>query len=298
VIDAATVPASITVPAGQLTATFQVTTRDVDGDTPVIISAAVAGQPPREGTVSVNTMARLESFTRVSPYVRGGSRGSVTIRLPMRAARRLVMRIASTNPAMVAPQTVTMEPGTAVMNFEFSTPFVGEDTETILSTSVGGQSFSQPIVVNPFPFFEFTNSGGGPIPSGRTRFDATNNILRSTTCCRASQILADFNYGFGRGYLVYFRTPSGTVINPGTFESSTGRNIPGFSVASDGGDLTCQGASTNRVTVLRASFQPSGTINRFHARFEQSCTNGGSVSGEISLDAMSPPPNANFICSC
>lgn len=295
---AATVPLSISVPAGQLSATFQVTTREVDGDTPVKITAAAAGQTPREASISVNTLARLESFSRVSPYVRGGSRGSVTIRLPSRATRRLVMRIASTNPAMVAPQIATLEPGNAVLNFEFSTPPVLEDTETVLSTSVGGQPFSQPIVVNPESWIEFTNSGGGAIPSGRTRLDAAGNIFRSTTCCRASQVLADFNYGFGRGYLVYFRAPKDTVINPGTYDSSTGANIPGFSLVSDGGAAACPGGSTNKVTVKKASFQPNGTVNRFHATFVQSCTNGGSVTGEISLDAAGTPPYANLSCGC
>jgi hypothetical protein len=295
---AASVPASITVPAGQGSATFQVTTRDVDGDTPVTISAATSGLPPREATVSVNSQLRLESFSRVSPYVRGGRLGSITIRLPARASRRLVMRIASTNPSVVAPQTVTMEAGTPVLNYEFSTPFVHQDAETILSTTVGGQPFSQQIVVNPAPSLEFTNGGGGAIPSGRTRFDADNNILRSTTCCRATQILADFNYGYGRGYLVYFRVGRDSVINPGTYESGTGINIPGFSLVSDGGDQSCPGGGTNRVQVLRASFQPSGVINRFHATFEQRCTSGGTVTGEISLDAMSPPPYANLTCGC
>jgi hypothetical protein len=294
---AATVPASITVPAGQGVATFQVATREVDGDTPVTITAEASGLAPRTATVSVNSQLRLESFSRPHPYVRGGSTGTLTIRLPARASRRLVMHIASTNPAMVAPQTVTMEAGTPVLNFEFFTPFVGVDTETILSTSVGGQPFSQQIVVNPFPSFEFTNSAGGAIPSGRTRFEWTNNILRSTTCCRASQILADFNYGFGRGYQVYFRAPKDTVINPGTYESTVGSNIPGFSLVSDGGDQSCRGGTTNRVRVLRASFQPSGVINRFHATFEQSC-NGGTVTGEISLDAMPQPPYANLACGC
>jgi len=293
-----TVPASIAVPAGQASATFQVATREVDGDTPVIITAAAVGQAPREAGLSVNTLARLESFSRVSPYVRGGTRGSVTIRLPSRATRRLVMRIASTNPAIVAPQTATIEPGIAVLTFEFSTPFVGEDTETILSTSVGGQPFSQQIIVNPVPVLEFTNTGGGAIPSGRTRFEGGSSIFRSTTCCRASQILADFNYGFGRGYAVYFRAPAGTVINPGTYESSTGRNVPGFSLVSDNGDLSCPGGSTNRVTVSKASFQPNGIINRFHATFEQRCTNGGAVTGEISLDAAFQPPYASVSCGC
>jgi hypothetical protein len=295
---AVSVPASVSVAAGQSVATFQVITREVDGDTPVTITASTTGQMPREASVSVNTLARLESFSRVSPYVRGGTRGSVTIRLPSRATRRLVMRIASSNPAMVAPQTATIEPGNAVLNFEFSTPFVGDDTETVLSTSVGGQPFSQQIIVNPLPWIEFTNSSGGGIPPGRTRFDAANSIFRSTTCCRASQILADVNYGFGSGYLIYFRAPSGTVINPGTYESSSGRNIPGFSLASDNGAAACSGGSTSRVTVNKASFQPSGTINRFDATFEQRCSNGGSVSGTISLDAAFAPPYAALACAC
>jgi len=295
---AAAVPASISVPAGQVSATFQVTTREVDGDTPVKIAAAAAGQTPREVDLSVNTLARLESFSRVSPYVRGGTLGSVTIRLPSRATRRLVMRISSSNPNMVAPQTATIEPGNAVLNFQFSTPFVADDTETVLSTSVGGQPFSQTIVVNPLPWIEFTNSAGGRIPSGRTRFDAANSLFRSTTCCRASQILADVDYGFGRGYLVYFRAPTNTVINPGTYESSGNMNIPGFSLVSDGGAAACSAPSPTTVTVKRASFQPGGTVNRFLATFEQRCTSGGTVTGEISLDAMSQPPYANLTCGC
>ena len=293
----ATVPASITVPAGQGTATFQVTTREVDGDTPVKITAAIAGQPARDASLSVNTSIRLESFGRVSPYVRGGTRGSLTIRLPARASRRLVMRIDSTNPNVFAPQTVIIEPGIAVFTLEFPTPPVVDDVETMLSTSVGGQPFSQQVILNPPPSIEFTNSGAGTFPSGRTRLDASNGLFRSTTCCRASQVLADVNYGFGNGYLLYFRAPKDTVVNPGTYESSGGA-IPGFVFASDRSALACSNGSTNRVTVKRASFQPNGTVNRFLATFEQRCTDGGSVSGEISLDATSAPSYANFYCTC
>src|SRR6185503_10698988 len=118
-----------------------------DGDTPVKITATIAGQPPRDASLSVNTSIRLESFGRVSPYVRGGTRGSMTIRLPARASRRLVMRLDSTNPNVFAPQTATIEAGVAVFTLEFSTPPVLDDVETIVSTTVGGQSWSQQIVL-------------------------------------------------------------------------------------------------------------------------------------------------------
>jgi hypothetical protein len=295
---AATVPASITIPAGAASATFDVSTQAVDGDTPVTISASTGGQPSRSVGMSVNTMARLESFSRVSPYVRGGTRGTVTVRLFSRANRQTVVRIESSNPSVVAPQTVTIPPSVAVLDATFSTPFLPEDTGTVLSTSVGGQRFTQEIIVNTPPALAFTSTGNDPVGQGQSRrFESASTPFFSTTCCRQSQVLAEVNGGFGSRFFVYFRGPRGSVINPGTYQPDS--NGTGFSIyAYDGVTSRSCSQSSSRFTVTKASSQPSGTINRFHATFEQTCTNGGSISGEINLDAMQQPSLAGAVCSC
>jgi hypothetical protein len=295
---AASVPASITIPSGATSATFDVATLAVDGDTPVTISASTGGQPSQSVAMSVNTMARLESFGRVSPYVRMGTRGTVTIRLFSRASRQTVVRIESSNPSVVAPQTVTIPPSAAVLDAVFSAPFLPEDAGTVLSTSVGGQRFTQEIIVNTPPALAFVSTGNDPVGQGQSRrFEGAGTPFFSTTCCRQSQVLAEVNGGFGSHFYVYFRGPRGSIINPGTYQPDG--NGTGFSIyAWDGVNSRSCSQSSSRFTVTRASSQPNGTINRFHATFEQSCTNGGTISGEINLDAMQQPALAGVMCSC
>lgn len=295
---AASVPVSITIPPGATSATFDVSTQAVDGDTPVTISASTGGQPSQSAAMSVNTMARLESFSRVSPYVRMGTRGTVTLRLFSRASRQTVVRIESSNPSVVAPQTVTIPPSVAVLDAVFSAPFLPDDAGTVLSTSVGGQRFTQEIIVNTPPALAFVSTGNDPVGQGQSRrFESASTPFFSTTCCRQSQVLAEVNGGFGSRFFLYFRGPRGSVINPGTYQS--GSNGNGFSIyAYDGVTTRACSQSSSRFTVTKASSQPSGTINRFHATFEQTCTNGGSISGEVNLDTMLPPALAGVMCTC
>jgi hypothetical protein len=138
----ATVPSSVTVPAGATSANFTVSTRAVSSTTSVTITAS-AGGVSRTATLTVNPSpsVTLQSLTISPTSVWGGSTatGTVTLSGPAPAGGAVVQLRSNSNRASV-PSSITIPAGATSARFTIQTrstwwPLV--ETVTITATYSG-----------------------------------------------------------------------------------------------------------------------------------------------------------------
>ncbi len=143
---AATVPATVTVPAGASTATFTVTTVVVATTTTVTLTASRAGTSATAGlTVSPPPLSalRLAATTLV-----GGSSTTGTITLASAApSGGLAVSLSSGNAAASVPATVTVAAGATSATFRVTTTPVSADTPVTLTAMLGGASLDTALTV-------------------------------------------------------------------------------------------------------------------------------------------------------
>ena len=147
----ASVPASVTVPAGQRTASFRVDTRVVASQTQVMITARL-GNSSRQATLTVNPPA-LESLTLDPNTVVGGnpSTGRVALNAPAPAGG-LQVQLSSNNPNVSSvPASVTVPAGQRSATFTVNTQAVASQTQVTITATLNGRSRSATLTVNPRP---------------------------------------------------------------------------------------------------------------------------------------------------
>lgn len=121
----ASVPSSVTVPAGATSANFTVSTRAVTSSTNVTITAS-ANNITRTATLTVNpasSSVTLESLTINPTFVLGGgsATGTVTLSAPAPAGGVVVQLRSSNSSRASVPSTVTVPAGARSANFTIRT---------------------------------------------------------------------------------------------------------------------------------------------------------------------------------
>ncbi|HEV8585275.1 MAG TPA: hypothetical protein VGT02_09935 [Methylomirabilota bacterium] len=146
---AATVPASVTVPAGQTSGPFTATTAAVGADKNVTISATAAGVT-KTVTLTVVAARPLSMRLPTNRIVGGGSvQGSVTLTGPA-PAEGLAVTLASADPtAATVPVSVTVPAGRTSAPFTASAAVVDADKTVELSATAGGVTKAVKLVVTP-----------------------------------------------------------------------------------------------------------------------------------------------------
>ena len=174
------VPANVTVPDGQSSATFAITTKSVSTDTVVTITA---GTTP--STVSAKlTLTRIRINTiALSPSSVGGgasSQATVTLNGPAPAGGAAVV-LQSNKSFATVPATVNVAGGQTSAIFTVSTVPVASDSIATVTAVYGGASSSADLAVGKVSLYNLTLSQGtamggttrtatvtltGPAPSG------------------------------------------------------------------------------------------------------------------------------------
>jgi thermitase len=120
----ASVPSSVTVPQGQTSANFTVTTTRVTSQTTVTITASAQGVT-RQATLTVTPQpsVTLQSLTISPSWVFGGSNatGTVTLTGPAPAGGAVVQLRSSNNNAAAVPSSVTVPAGQTSASFTIRT---------------------------------------------------------------------------------------------------------------------------------------------------------------------------------
>ncbi|HYH46713.1 MAG TPA: hypothetical protein VEG34_13595, partial [Thermoanaerobaculia bacterium] len=144
----AAVPSSLVVPAGQSSATFQVTTQAVPVSTPVYISAF--RQTTRSATLTVRAPAvsgLTLSPASFAPACQAGS-GRVTIsgKAPTGG---LTVPLTSNHPTAVVPASVTVPAGATSFTFPITAPPATTTQSGTLTATYGGASRSATLTTRP-----------------------------------------------------------------------------------------------------------------------------------------------------
>ncbi|MCL6535801.1 MAG: S8 family peptidase [Armatimonadetes bacterium] len=146
----ATVPSTVTVPAGATSANFTVSTRAVSSATSVTITAS-AGSVSRTATLTVNPSSSnvtLQSLTISPTSVWGGrsATGTVTLSGPAPAGGVVVQLRSSSSRASV-PSTVTVPAGATSARFTIQTRSAFSITTVTITATYNGVSRSAQLTV-------------------------------------------------------------------------------------------------------------------------------------------------------
>jgi len=152
---AATVPASVTVPAGALSATFTVSTASVTASTTLTISGTYGGAT-RSATLTVappSAPAALSTVSVSPTSVTGGSsaQGTVTLTSPAPAGGFAVSLSSSHTAAATVPAGVSVAQGATSATFAIATSAVTASTPVTITASAGGVTRTATLTVNPQP---------------------------------------------------------------------------------------------------------------------------------------------------
>src|SRR2546425_4325558 len=149
----ASVPATVTVPAGASSATFAVTTNTVAISTPVMITVWSEGNgdhpilwvdPAPPGIVTLTSLA----LTPASVTGGASSQGTVTLSGPAPAAGAVVTLSSSSSVAGV-PGSVTVPTGSTTATVAVTTTGVTSSTPVTITTSFGGVNRTATLTVMP-----------------------------------------------------------------------------------------------------------------------------------------------------
>lgn len=142
-------PATVTVPAGALTTTYSVITKDVPVDTTVTITAVYNGVS-KSGNLTVRASV-LTSATITPANIKGGGNITLTINLSCPAgANGAAVSLTSTNPGLInVPPTVTVPAGKSAFNFVIPTNTTGGTMTVTIGASYNGISRSATVTVVP-----------------------------------------------------------------------------------------------------------------------------------------------------
>jgi len=271
----ATVPGSVTVPAGSTSATFTVTTPGVSATATSVISATLGGTA--SATVTV-TAASLSSVSRSPSSVVGGSNstGTVTLNGAAPSAGAVVTLSSSNTSAAQVPASVTIAAGSRSATFTITTTPVASNTSVTISGTYG-VTRTNTLTVNAPTLSSITRSptsvvGGnnstgtvtlsGPTPSG----GAVVTLSSSNTS--AAQVPASVTIAAGARTATFTITTSGVA-------SSTSVTLSASYGATRTTTLTVSVASLTSLTL-----NPS------------TVTGGNPSTGTLTLNAAAPPSGA------
>ena len=138
---AASIPASVTVPAGQISATFPITTSAVTSTTTVTISTTFAGEAFNDFLILFTVLRTVE--LNPSTVVGGTpSTGSVILGTPAPAGGAVVALSSSNTARVTVPASVTVPAGATSATFTANTTTVTAFTFADISASYAGTTVS------------------------------------------------------------------------------------------------------------------------------------------------------------
>jgi len=147
---AATVPATVTVPAGSSSVSFAIGTVAVATDRTVSITATLSGTV-RSGSLTV-LAPDLTGVSLNLPSVTGGNPVTGSVALDSAApAGGLSIGLSSNNAAVVVPSVVTVPAGASTASFSATTSVVTASQTATVSAVFGGLTRTATLTVNPAP---------------------------------------------------------------------------------------------------------------------------------------------------
>ena len=264
----AVVPATVTVPAGQISRTFPVTTSAVTSSQTVVFTATYAGVT-KTATLTINVQAvALVSLSLSSSSVTAGTSLTGTVRLSGPAQTGgAVVALRTSGVAASVPSSVTVATGLSSATFTIRTSSVSASQAITITASLGSASQTSTLAVNP-PI------QASPWASGFYTLDGTLRVDGKTTrveiISRPQSAFSSFNYlGTVQSQLdstdillgMFFEgaTASGNTITYMRVDSASSNFVNttrSFNVES-----IISGTMTLTLSAARAGAAVNGTIN-------------------------------------
>jgi outer membrane protein assembly factor BamB len=165
-IHAATVPSTVKIPSGQLSASFTVKTSAVGSQSSAVIGAKV-GNTSDSATLTILPPA-LSGIALSPASVYGGATSTATISLTGSAPTGgLKIALASNQACAVVPSTVTIPPGKASVTFSIKAIAVSVQTVAAIGASLNGVTATASLTVNP-PILVSLTLTPASVPGGKS----------------------------------------------------------------------------------------------------------------------------------
>ena len=219
-----TVPASITVPAGQTSVNFTASTGTVTQTTGVSVSASAAGTTVN-GTVFLVVSRAVSSVTLNPSTVTGGVSSTATVTLNSANGGQAFVTLASGNTVLATvPNSVTVPSGQTSVTFSVNTAQVTSTSTVAISATFENVTKSATLTLNP--------SGTPPPPPPPSGQTATLTVSASgRTGERVTSSPSGINVAVGSSGSASFT--AGTSI---TLSISNGRDAIWSGACSSGGE--------------------------------------------------------------
>ena len=272
----AQVPGTVSVAAGQSTATFTITTSGVASVTTATITATY-GSSSQNAPLTINP-ATLQSIALSPTTVVGGSNSTATVTLSGPAGPSgTVVNLTSSSSSATVPATMTVAAGASTGTFTVTTSSVSTATTATITGSLNSVNQTATLTINPAGLSSVslnpstvtggTNSTGtvtlvGPAgPSGvtvnLTSQDPTNVSVPSSVTIASGSTSASFTVVTLKSYRLSY-TNTITATQGATTKTAT-LTVQGDSVSSLALNPTSiGGAGTSTGTVTLAGAAPTG----------------------------------------
>ena len=286
----AEVPDSVTVPAGETTITFKVSTkRTSKAPSPITISAYF-GRHGLSQTLTIEPLSTLARFDLTPPTIWNGGNATGTIFLEQPARKGgVLVELSSSDPAIVTvPKTVTIPEGQTNISFTAKTVDVSSGTIITLSATGDGVTLSKDITLLPEP----------PNPT---------YAQLKTKCLTSGEAENQTNLKNPSGILQYDSTRFAGVLNPVSKELHTRSSL---TYTEPQGSENCQlttsfedivfvgpgttGLSTGDTVLLRLSFGFNGKLLTGNASNSDNFGSWAGIGGEYSVQVEDPISESDF----
>jgi hypothetical protein len=275
----AQVPASLTVAAGNSTATFTVTTAAVAANTTVNISGTYGGSQAG-ATLTVNA-ATLSTLVLNPTSVTGGtsSTGSVTLTGPAPAGGASVALQSSNTAAASVPSSVTVAAGTTSATFTVTTYAVATGTSAKITGTLG-TSQSATLTINAPTLSSLTLS-----PTSVTAGNAATGTVTLSGAAPAGGATVALSSSNTAAAQVPASVTVGTGSTSATFTITTTQITSNVSVTITGTYGVTQTATLtlNAVTLSSISRSPSSVVG------------GNNSTGTVTLSGAAPTSGATVM---
>ncbi len=231
----AQVPVSITIPPGQTSGTFTITSNPAAPPTIVSIMGATSDNISRTHNLSVNPATpvgpSLTSVSFVPTSVVGGQNATGTVRFSAPMVQGAVVRLTSSQPAIASvPQETVVSANTSTSTFNLATSSVAAATSVTITASWFGVSRATTVSVVPGapPANDVVRITRATWKRGLLTIEATSsnpNAILSVYTAQGNLMFALTNRGGGR-----YTDQRGWVDNPRTI--SVRSNFGGSASAS------------------------------------------------------------------
>jgi uncharacterized protein (TIGR03437 family) len=176
-----TVPASVTVPVGTSTATFSATAAASFASNQSATVTATLGSGSQTAAIGLVAPSNISSLICTPTKIAVGSTGRCTVAMSNAPTSNLVIGISSSNPALVAPASVTVPQGTSGINFTVTAQAAAAHS-IVLAASYNSVTMTQSLVVTAATQTESSEARQKPSTTATPAQSITATEIQSISC--------------------------------------------------------------------------------------------------------------------